>query len=123
MKTILLLGEADQFADSNHNNLVRLGHGVVRARNASEALELYDRQKVDAVLINLAGSDRAGLDLITELHQAHPAMQIIAMAGGGLNDPQLFLSVAHHFGAMQVLAKPISEESLNTAVAVCLAKP
>lgn len=68
-----------------HTALVLFGYTVIRARAGPEALELYDRQKMDLVLVNLVGPNQEGLELITGLHQAHPAMKILAMSGGGCN--------------------------------------
>ncbi len=113
MKTILLIDEDELFADTLHAALVRFGYDVVCARTGTEALERYDRQKMDLVLIHLVSPNQQGLELITELYQAHPAMKIITISGGGRNDPQFFLKIAHYFGAMRVLSKPFQQTELQ----------
>ncbi|MBI3878117.1 MAG: response regulator, partial [Verrucomicrobia bacterium] len=113
----------DLFAEMIQKTLIRFGYEVVRARNGKEALELYDPQKVDLVLTDLIMPDKEGLELITELHRSHAGIKIIAMSGGGRNNPLAFLKAAEKFGATKILAKPFPQEALATAVRECLEKP
>lgn len=123
MKTILLVDDDELFADMVQKTLTKLGYAVLRARNGNEALQLYDPLKVDLVLTDLIMPDKEGLELISELHHAHPAVKIVAMSGGGRNTPEEYLPIARHLGAMKTLTKPFQQEALAKALAESLDKP
>ncbi|MFA6543185.1 MAG: response regulator [Limisphaerales bacterium] len=120
MKTILLVDDDELFGDMIQKTLLHLGYVVVRARDGNEALQLYDPLKVDLVLTDLIMPDKEGLELITELHRAHPGVKIIAMSGGGRNTPEEYLPVARFLGAMKTLTKPFRQEALAKALGECL---
>lgn len=88
MKTILLVDDDELFGDMVKKTLVRLGYAVLRARNGNEALPLYDPVTVELVLTDLIMPDKEGMELISELRRAYPAVRIIAMSGGGRNTPE-----------------------------------
>ena len=116
MKTILLVDDDELFGDMVQRTLTKLGYAVLRARNGNEALQLYDPLKVDLVLTDLIMPDKEGLELIAELHRAHPAVKIVAMSGGGRNTPEEYLPIARHLGAMKTLTKPFQQEALAKAL-------
>ncbi len=121
MKTILLVDDDEPFGDMLHKTLTLLRYGVIRARNGNEALRLYDPQTVDLVLTDLIMPDKEGLQLIRELHRAHPAVRIIAMSGGGRNTPEEYLPIARLLGAVTTLAKPFHQDELAKALQESLA--
>lgn len=123
MKTILLVDDDDPFADMLHKTLTLFNYAVIRARNGNEALQLYHPQTVDLVLTDLIMPDKEGLELISELHRAHPAVRIIAMSGGGRNTPEEYLPIAQLLGAVRTLTKPFHQDELAKALRECLAAP
>ena len=123
MRQILLVDDDDLFGEVTQKSLARMGYAVVYARNGKEALQLYNPETIDLVVTDLIMPDKEGLELITELHRTHPEVKIIAMSGGGRNNPEVFLKAAKRFGAMKILAKPFPREALEQAVLECLEKP
>lgn len=123
MKTILLADDDDLFAEMIQQALVKFGYEVVHARNGNEALKLYDPQTIDLVLTDLIMPEREGVELIMTLRQRHPSVKVIAMSGGGLNQPNAYLSIAKRVGAVKTLAKPFPLEVLQLAVRECLDAP
>lgn len=123
MSNILLVEDEDLFADMIGKALVTFGHAVVRARNGKEALQLYDPRTVSLVLTDLIMPDMEGVELIVALRRAHPAVKVIAMSGGGRNQPAIYLAIAQQVGAARTLAKPFPLETLRSAVQECLDGP
>lgn len=123
MKTILLVDDDDLFAEMLQKSLIHYGYKVVRARNGNEALEFYNPQTVDLVLTDLIMPDMEGVELIVALRKVHPAVKVIAMSGGGRNQPDAYLIIAKHVGAVKTLAKPFELEELHTAITECLNGP
>lgn len=123
MKTILLVDDDDLFADMLQKPLTHYGYGVVRASNGSEALQYYNPQTVDLVLTDLIMPDIEGLELIMALRKVNPAVRVIAMSGGGRNQPEAYLTIAKHVGAIKTLAKPFPLEDLRNALAESLGGP
>ena len=120
MKTILLVDDDELFGAMLEKTLIHFGYKVVRAHNGQEALDLYDARTVSLVLTDLIMPDKEGLELITELRRTNPAVKVIAMSGGGRNNPEVFLRAAQHLGALKILAKPFPQEALAKAVFECL---
>ncbi len=121
--TILLVDDDALLGGTLQSVLRVLGYTVLRAQNGREALTLYDPQTVALVLTDLIMPDMEGVELIIALRQRHPTVKVIAMSGGGRNQPEAYLKIAHQVGAVKTLAKPFPLESLRTAVAECLAAP
>ena len=51
-----------------------------------------------------------------ELKRAFPDVKIIAISGGGLVDPERYLSMAKQLGARYTFSKPVEREDLLKAV-------
>ena len=51
-----------------------------------------------------------------ELKRAFPDVKIIAISGGGLVDPEGYLSMAKQLGARYTFSKPVEREDLLKAV-------
>lgn len=120
---ILLVDDEDHFAMMVQKALSTFGYTVVRARNGREALATYDPKLVDLVLTDLIMPDMEGVELIVALRKMDPTVKIIAMSGGGRNQPSAYLSIAQKVGAMTTLAKPFPLEELQRAVSACLNSP
>ncbi len=123
MKTILLVDDDDLLAEMLLKSLRHYGYAVIRARNGTEALELYQPQKVDLVLTDLIMPDMEGVELIVALRKLNPGVKAIAMSGGGRNQPEAYLKIAKHVGAVKTLAKPFDLDELQVALKECLDGP
>lgn len=117
---ILLADDEDMFAVMLQRSLAMFGYEVVRARNGREALLAYDPASFGLVITDLIMPDMEGVELIVALRKVNPAVKIIAMSGGGRNDPQAYLSLAERIGAVKSLAKPFPITALVQAVEECL---
>jgi len=121
MTRILLVDDDESFRPMLHATLERCGYEVVTAMNGKEALARYGQQEVDLVITDLIMPDKEGLETIVELRRQAPGVKIIAMSGGGRNNPRAYLHMAKQFGAVGVLPKPFSTQELLDAINVALA--
>jgi CheY-like chemotaxis protein len=118
---VLLVDDDDPFADMLQRALQALGFAVTRARNGQEAVQCYDRQPVSLVLTDLIMPDMEGIELIQTLRRRNPAVRIIAMSGGGRNQPEAYLAIARRLGAVNTLTKPFPLAELHRVLKEALA--
>lgn len=121
--TIMVVDDDEHFARITERALTAFGYSVVPARNGVEALKLYHADTIQLVLTDLIMPDMEGVELIVTLRRLNPSVKVIAMSGGGRNNPAAYLPIAQRVGAMKTLAKPFSLEELRQTVADCLASP
>jgi CheY-like chemotaxis protein len=67
--------------------------------------------------------EQDGLSTIMELRRIAPDVRIIAMSGGMVQNPELYLQLAEKLGADRVLRKPFLLEELLGLIAEVLALP
>jgi signal transduction histidine kinase len=87
---------------------------VYTAGNGTEALEVLNRQSVDAIICDLAMPDMGGRDLLRVLRETRPelARRVIFCTGGDLGgNPQ-----ANTEEGNLVLSKPVSKFTLEDAI-------
>lgn len=123
MANILLIDDEDDFRQLVGSLLASLGHQVRQAGNGLEGLKLYREQPADLVITDVVMPEQEGLSMIIELRKLNPAARIIAMSGGFVHDPKLYLHMAQKFGADRVLRKPFSLEDLKGALNTLLPPP
>jgi CheY-like chemotaxis protein len=57
------------------------------------------------------------------LRRINPTVRIIAMSGGYVYDPKLYLHMATRFGADRVLSKPFDVDALKQIIQEMLSEP
>lgn len=120
MKKILVVDDDVQFAEMMQKTLHAFGHEPIMAATAKQALKLYDPLTVDLVITDLIMPDMEGVELMLALRRLNRQVKIIAVSGGGRNNPDAYLNVAQKLGALKTLAKPFSLETLRAAINDCL---
>jgi CheY-like chemotaxis protein len=83
------------------------------AENGEEALKLAEDPAVEAVLLDLRLPGGSGVEVLSELRQRRPALQVIVLAEP--SDQPLVIEALRR-GASDYLAKPLHEEELRLAV-------
>ena len=97
------------------------GYQVLEAEDSAAALETIAGQGPDILLTDVNMPGMTGVQLIKKLRQSHPALGIIAMSGGGMNqNPELATTLASIAGADRVLEKPFRNEALLSDVSALL---
>jgi two-component system response regulator FlrC len=93
--------------------LTRLGHGVELAEDGQEALNKFQDQKFDLLMVDTKLAKLDGLSLIKETKRLRPDLPVIAMSsGGGVEEA---VSVMRE-GAQDFLHKPFSAEVVEEAI-------
>ncbi len=112
MAHILLVEDDAALRQSLKKTLVREGHEVVEAADERTALNLFDRQPADLVLLDVYLPDADGVETIARLIRAFPDVRVVAMSGGGFVSKQTTLDLARRLGARRTLSKPFSRQEL-----------
>ena len=94
--------------------LTKAGYAVVTAGSAAEGLELLNEATPQVILLDLVLPDRDGLDLMREILQRHPALDVVVMTAHGSINKAV---EAMRAGAHEFLVKPFDEARLLNVVA------
>jgi len=120
MATVLVIDDEEPIRRFLRLILTRAGHDVLEAGDGSEGLVLLRDHDADLVVTDLVMPNKEGLETIMELRRAYPAIPIIAISGGGLNQPCTYLDLARKLGASHVFEKPLDRPAFLEAVRRCL---
>ncbi len=77
--TVLVVDDEPPIRRFLRTSLGAVGHRVVTAENAAEALAMLAAEKPDVIILDLGLPDRSGFDLISEIRQ-HSAVPIIVLS-------------------------------------------
>lgn len=118
MAQILIVDDEENFRIALREILEIAGHEVLEAEGGEVALEVYSRCRTELVMtdINMPGKD--GIEIIMELRSKYPGVKIIAMSGGGIENPRI--EIAKHLGADRILDKPFYTDEILEAVNLLL---
>jgi CheY-like chemotaxis protein len=103
--------------------LSRDGHAVRVAVDGIDGVRLFRTHSADLIITDLVMPEQDGLATIMELRRIEPQLPIIAMSGGMVQNPKLYLQLAEKLGANRVLQKPFVLQDLLATVADVLASP
>ena len=109
---VLVIDDDPQLLKLYHKKLSAEGFEISLATNGKEGIDLYRRELPDLVVTDLVMPEKEGLEMIQELKQEFPDVKIIAVSGGGRNDPTAYLKVAGYIGAQRTFTKPIDWQEL-----------
>ena len=94
------------------------GHETITANNGQEGLDIYKQESdsIDLVLTDMVMPVKDGLKFIMELEKEFGEVKVIAISGGGVIEPERYLSLAESIGTSRTLKKPVKKQELITAV-------
>ncbi len=121
MPTILLIDDEAPLRKMLRTLLERNGFQVLEAPDGRHGVALYKAHHPDLVITDLIMPEKEGLEVIRELKVLDPDVKIIAVSGGGIVDPVMYLKLAENFGAQYALSKPISNKDLLSIINTLLA--
>ena len=99
----------------------RGGHEVMTAGNGNEGIALLDSYEPDLIVCDLLMPEKEGLETIREIREKNADVKIIAISGGGVVQPEMYLKLAEKVGANQSFTKPVNSSALMSAVNTLLA--
>ena len=116
MARILLIEDNDALRTTLAELLALAGHTVVEAGNGRDGLDLFRQAGADLVITDLVMPEIEGLEVVRQLRNAHPPVNVIAISGGGRASAAVYLEAARLLGAARVLHKPFTTAVLLAAI-------
>jgi diguanylate cyclase (GGDEF)-like protein len=84
---VLLVDDSEEYLDATSSLLEREGHEVLRANSGLEALQILREKKVDLLLIDYFMPGMNAEEVVTELRQFNPFVQVILQTGYASEQP------------------------------------
>jgi len=122
MAKILLVEDDELVREMLMQVLQRASHEITATANGEEAIEALKKTNPEIMITDIIMPKMSGITLITEVKNRHPAMQIIAISGGGRLDPTGYLDLSESLGASASFEKPLNKEALLMAIDLLLHK-
>jgi two-component system response regulator CpxR len=116
MATILIMDDEEAILSFLKERLMYEGFNVLTAIDGIEGLKLFNDNQVDLVITDIVMPRKEGIETIIEMKKICPDIKIIAMSGGGRNQPESYLGIAKDAGAKYTFEKPFKTSDLVTAV-------
>ena len=80
-RTVLVVDDEDLVRDVVARMVEDLGYAAITAHDGKSALELVERETIDAVLVDLTMPQMSGADVVAALRQRHPGLPIVLCSG------------------------------------------
>lgn len=106
---VLLVEDDDLIRMNTTDILTEVGHAVVEAANATQALDLLDREEIDILVTDLGLPDMGGAELAVLVKQRKPDIAVVFATGDN------FLPKNAPAGAV-LLCKPYNENDVRYAI-------
>ncbi len=112
---ILLVEDSASVRKWESNILKKMFFNVFEAENAKEALEIFEKENIDAVVTDLVMPDMDGIALIKNLRKKKKMNELPIVAVSSSEDKSLFLK-SLKIGANDYLKKPFEKEELSLRI-------
>ncbi|MDD3088986.1 MAG: response regulator [Candidatus Omnitrophica bacterium] len=117
MHKILVIDDNDEFRVVLKEFLEREGYEVYEASNGCEGIAVYRKEKPELVITDIVMPCKEGLETMIELKKEFPNVKVIAMSGGGFEDPNDYLEGAKLLGgAARTFTKPFEMSAMMSAI-------
>ena len=116
MESVLIIEDDEYVRQMLKQTFERAGYEVATASNGRVGVQMYESQPFSVVITDIIMPDMEGVETITYLKKRNPDVKIIAISGGGRNNPQSYLSLAERLGAAFTFTKPVDRQELLEAV-------
>jgi len=118
MANILVVDDEQNIRNILRDSLVKDNHEVFEACTGIEASAILNSKNIQVLITDLVMPDKTGLELIMEIKEQIPELNIIAISGGGgINGRFDYLPIAQLIGANNIIRKPFSIAEIKQTVA------
>ncbi len=123
MSRILVIDDEAVVTQTLRRYLERHGFEVAVASNGDEGIEVHRLNPVDLVVTDILMPGKEGFETIRTLREMTPDIRIVAISGGGRNEPHTYLKFAQRFGADRAFSKPLDMSVLVSSIRELLGEP
>jgi len=116
MKKILVIDDENSIRLLLKKMLEREGFDVMTASDGKEGMDIISKAAFDLVITDIVMPEKEGIEIIMELKKGYPDIPIIAISGGGIVMPEIYLDLAEKLGAVHTFSKPIDKETLVSTI-------
>ena len=120
MAKILIIDDNDDFRSMLHELLARKSYTVFVSEDGEEGLKATRRELPDLVITDIVMPNQDGIGTIMALRNDFPDIRVIAVSGGGIGQPQLYLKMAKELGADAIFTKPFKNKELLETIETLL---
>lgn len=113
MAKVLLVDDAAFMRMRCAKVLTKMGHTVIEAENGRQALDIFEREKPELVLLDITMPEMDGLEALKQIKQRDPHAKIAMVSAMG---QQAMVLDAIKAGAADFVLKPFDEERLISAI-------
>ncbi|HIG72978.1 MAG TPA: sigma-54-dependent Fis family transcriptional regulator [Myxococcales bacterium] len=107
---VLVVDDEELYRRALERILIRVGHDVLMARDATEAMGIVSSHPVDLVLCDIKMPGINGLELVRQIHEVEPDLPCIVITGYSTAENSI---EALRAGAFWYLEKPFEQERLD----------
>ncbi len=112
-KTLLIIDDNLKLCETLAQTFAQLGYQAVYARNSRDALALFVKQPIQAVLLDIMLGEENGLDILTQLVKLRQTTPVIMITGYAAIDTAV---QSIKLGAFDYVQKPLDFEHLLKVV-------
>jgi len=113
MAKVLLVDDAAFMRMRCAKVLTKMGHSVVEAENGLQALDVFDREAPELVLLDITMPEMDGLEALKQIKKRSPNAKVAMVSAMGQQDMVL---EAIKSGAADFVLKPFDEDRLISAI-------
>ena len=107
--TILIIDDEVSIRQSYADCLDDHNYRTLTAENGRAGLEIFEREKIDLILVDLRMPEVDGLEVLARVTETSPDMPVIVVSGTGVIGDAV---AALHLGAWDYLLKPLEDISI-----------
>ena len=104
MAHILIIDDEPQIRMMLKMMLESEGYTVAEACDGNEGIQRHKETPADLIITDIIMPGKEGIETIIALRKNDPSIKIIAMSGGGRNNPEGYLKSAKLLGAEETFA-------------------
>jgi DNA-binding NtrC family response regulator len=109
-KHILLVDDEDEITNFMESFLRRMKLSSIKVSSGEEALNIYDKKKIDFVLLDIHLKGMDGFKVLKCLKEINPLVKVIIIAGSTDKESH---AKAKKLGALDFISKPLDLGNLK----------
>ncbi|MDP2923718.1 MAG: response regulator [Candidatus Omnitrophota bacterium] len=113
MRPILVVDDEDSLCELLVKAIERKGMPALKAKNGTQAIEIYKKHNPGCVLLDVKLPDMDGIEVFRRIKKFDPQANVYFVSGSDNKD---FKETAKNLGASGYLVKPIVLEDVMTII-------